>query len=235
MRTSCGLQPSLGIGGKDKTIEHADELDHFAVLRRRVRLLMLLDGAERAGLTPIGVRRLHLYAYLSNVLAPVWNTRAFDGSVLKLSAGPFYPALQRDLDRMVGMGLVVISNLGHVKDDSDHWHLDGNFSLNRELASAALDFISRMPMERTVQLFLYEVAYAVSALEDVEFDRLPDEDPTYADPMIAYENVIDFDEWKKKNHSASATLHFRSVYGQATDGELLHMYIGHLHRRIGGE
>ena len=79
------------------------------------------------------------------------------------------------------------------------------------------------------------MAYAVSALDDGEFDRLPDEDPTYADPMIAYENVIDFDEWNNENHSASATLHFRSVYEQATDGELLHMYIGHLHRRIVGE
>ena len=133
--------------GRGRNIERIDELDFFDALRRRVRLMMLLDGAERAGLTPISVRRLHLYAYLSNVLAPVWNTRAFDGSVLKISSGPFYPGMQRDLDRMVGMGLVVISNLGHVQDENDHWRLDGDFSLNRKLASAALDLVSSMPTE----------------------------------------------------------------------------------------
>ena len=81
--------------------EFANSIDYDA-LRRRIRLLLLLDGSERAGLAPINVRRLHTYAYLSNVLAPVWNTRVFDGSLLKRRGGPFYPALQHDLDRLVG-------------------------------------------------------------------------------------------------------------------------------------
>ena len=196
---------------------------------------MLLDAADRAGIAPIDVRRLHLLAYLTNVLAPVWNTRAFDGSLLKISSGPFYPMLQRDLDRMVGLGLVVINGLSHAVNSDQRWRLVGEFSLNRELAGVALDFIGTLPSERQVQSFLYEVAYAASALGVSEFDKLPDEDPTYSDPTVAYEDVIDFGDWKKTNYSANATMHFRSIYRQATDGELLHMYVRHLHRRIVGE
>ena len=47
----------------------------YDALRQQVRLLMLLDGSERAGITPIRLHRLHTYAYLSNVLAPVWTRR----------------------------------------------------------------------------------------------------------------------------------------------------------------
>src|ERR1700687_2575811 len=77
-------------------------------LQRRIRLLVLLSAAERAGLVPLRILRLHSFAYLSNVLAPVWDMPALDGKVLKRHGGPFYPALQRDLDRLVGMGRVLI-------------------------------------------------------------------------------------------------------------------------------
>ena len=103
-------------------------------LRRQVRLLMLLDGADLAGIAPLRVNRLHTYAYLSNVLAPVWDARVFDGRLLKQKGGPFYPELQHDLDRLVGSGLVVITGLGHKLDEGDRWRLDGSFALNREMA-----------------------------------------------------------------------------------------------------
>ena len=115
------------LGRKPKGLiveEFADSVDYDG-LRRRVRLLMLLDGAERAGIAPIRLRHLHTYAYLSNVLAPVWNTRVFDGRLLKRRGGPFYPSLQHDLDRLVGLGLVIITNLGHIIDEDNQCRLEG--------------------------------------------------------------------------------------------------------------
>ena len=63
---------------------------HLPSLRRQVRLLVLLRAAEAAGLAPLRILRLHAFAYLSNVLAPVWDLRALDGKVLKRRGGPFY-------------------------------------------------------------------------------------------------------------------------------------------------
>ena len=179
--------------------ERADCGDYDA-LGRRVRLLMLLDGAERAGLAPIRLRRLHAYAYLSNVLAPVWNARVFDGRILKRRGGPFYPTLQHDLDRLVGLGLVLISDFGHVIDEDNQYRLDGAFSLNRGLAGEALKIIGRVPQFVEIQAFLLEIAYAVSALSDSQFDSVPSEDPTYSDSSVAFENVVDFAEWRKLNY-----------------------------------
>ena len=176
-----------------------------------------------------------MYAYLSNVLAPVWNSRVFDGRILKRRGGPFYPTLQHDLDRLVGLGLVLITDLGHIIDKDDQWRLDGAFSLNHELAGDALKIISKFPQQLEIRSFLVEVAYAVSALSDSEFDSLPSEDPTYSDSNVAYENVVDFAEWRRLSYSANAALHFASVSEQATPGELLHLYVRHLSRRISGE
>ena len=214
--------------------ERADFVD-FNALGRQVRLLMLLDGAERAGLAPIRLRRLHTYAYLSNVLAPVWNSRVFDGRILKRRGGPFYPALQHDLDHLVGLGLVLISDLGHVIDEDNQYRLDGAFSLNRDLAGEALKIIGGVPQFVEIQTFFLEIAYAVSALSDSQFDSVPSEDPTYSDSSVAFENVVDFAEWRKLNYSANATRHFASWSEQATRAELLHLYVRHLRRRISGD
>ena len=196
---------------------------------------MLLDGSERAGIAPIRLHRLHLYAYLSNVLAPVWNSRVFDGRILKRRGGPFYPTLQNDLDRLVGLGLVLITDLGHIIDKDGQWRLDGAFSLNHDLAGNALKVMDRFPQQLEMRTFFLEVAYAVSALSDSEFDVLPSEDPTYSDSGVGYENVVDFAEWRQLNYSANVTRHFASVSEQATPGELLHLYVRHLRRRISGE
>ena len=209
----------------------ANQVDYDA-LRRQIRMLMLLDGAERAGIAPMSLGRLHIYAYLSNVLAPVWNARVFDGQLLKRRGGPFYPALQGDLDRLVGLGLVIITDLGHSVDGDNKWRLEGSFSLNYELADEVLRAISQYAAESMIQTFLLEVAYAVSALSESEFDILPLEDPTYSNPDVAYENVVDFSEWRELNYSANAARHFASLSERATPGDLLHLFVRHLRRRI---
>ena len=216
-------------------LEKLTSLIDYSALAGCIRLLMLLDGSERAGIAPIRVHRLHMYAYLSNVLAPVWNSRVFDGRILKRRSGPFYPDLQRDLDCLVGLGLVMISDLGHIKDKDNQWRLDGAFSLNHELAGEVLMAISEFPQHQENRAFLVEVAYAVSALSGSEFDSLPSEDPTYSDSNVAYENVVDFAEWRQQNYSANSAQYFTSVLGQATPGELLHLYVRQLRRRIGGK
>ena len=211
-----------------------DDLRDYEALRSQVRLLMLLDGSERAGIAPISLRRLHIYAYLSNVLSPVWDLRVFDGEVLKRRGGPFYPVLQRHLDRLVGCGLVSITNFGHVMDEDDQWRLDGAFCLNYDLAGDVLNAIDGFPQQRKIRALLLELAYAVSALSDTEFDSVPHEDATYSASNVAFENVLDFAKWRDINYSANAAWHFASLSEHAPPAELLHLYIRHLGRRLGG-
>ena len=208
---------------------------YYDVLRRRVRLLLLLDGLERAGIAPVRLRRLHTFAYLSNILAPVWHARVFDGRLLKRRGGPFYPLLQHDLDRLVGLGLVIVTDLGHVLDEDGQWRLDGAFSLNYNLAEYPLNAIRQFPHQQAMRLFLLELAYAVSALTESELDSLPDEDPTYSDPNVSYDSVVDFADWRDLNYSANAAGYFSSVLEHAAPGELLHLFVRHLRRRMNGK
>lgn len=210
---------------------------HIDVLRRQVRVVMLLDAAEAAGLVPLKILRLHAFAYLSNVLAPVWDMAVLNGKILKRRGGPFYPDLQHDLDRLVGLGVVVISGVGHVQDEAKRWRLEGAYRLNRQFADPILSALGDYPEERQLGTFIVELAYALSALSDDELDRAVSEDATYSDPMVTVDNVIDFADWREHNYSANAAEKFDRVIrgGNATPGEKLHLYVRHIHRRINGE
>lgn len=206
-------------------------------LRRQVRLVMLLDAAEAAGIVPLRIMRLHAFAYLSNVLAPVWSMPVLSGTVLKRRGGPFYPELQHDLDRLVGQGVAVISDVGHVQDEGKRWRLEGAYRLNRTFADPVLATLATFPDENRLGTFILELGYALAVLSDSEFDRAVSEDATYSDPLVSVDNVIDFADWRSRNYSANAAETFEQVIpgGNATPGEMLHLYVRHLHRRINGE
>lgn len=221
---------------KAKTKTEEPSLEHLARIQRQLRLIILLDAAEGAGLVPMSILRLHTFAYLANVLAPVWDMPAQDGKVLKRRGGPFYPALQRDLDRLVGMNIAVISDLGYSLDEAKRWHLEGRYRLNRELASSILGRAQQFEEENRSIAFIRELAYALSALSDEEIDRAMTEDATYSDPLIDIGNVVDFAEWRRLNYTANATLELGRLLpsAQATLGEKLHFYVRHLRTRLHG-
>ena len=210
--------------------------DHIGALRRRVRLVILLDAAEAAGLVPIKILWLHAFAYLSNVLAPVWDLPVLEGAVLKRQGGPFYPELQQDLDRLVGIGVADLSRIGHVQDESGRWRLEGAYRLNRRFAKPIVATLQEFEEESRLGTFVLELGYALSALSDEDLDKAVAEDATYSDQMISNDNVIDFESRSAKNYSATAAHEFSRIVpgGNATSGEKLHLYVRHLHRRIHG-
>ncbi len=145
--------------GNSSTSIRNDE-ERWVSLRRRIRLIMLLHAAESAGLAPIGILQLHSIAYLSNVLAPVWELSPLEGKVMKRRGGPFYPALQHDLDELVSLGLASITNLGYVKGDDDRWRLDGAFHLNHKFADPIIKQYRQYESENRLATFIDELAYA---------------------------------------------------------------------------
>ncbi len=215
---------------------NCDELRYdIDKLRRRVRLIVLLNAAENAGLTPFPIIQLHTFAYLSNVLSPVWDMPALEGKVLKRRGSPFYPALQRDVDRLVGMGVILVSNISHVLDEDQRWRLKCSYHLNHPFADPILKCIKEFENERKALNFIQELAYALSALSADDLGRATSEDATYADPIIDFDNVVDFAEWEIENFSANAAQYFGHLFPAqmtATPGELLHLYVHHLHSRL---
>ena len=208
-----------------------------AAFRRRLRLVVLIHTAERAGLSPLPIMHLHTFAYLSNVLAPVWEMPVMDGKLLKRRGGPFYPALQADLDNLVGMGVAVISNLGHVLDQQNRWRLEGSYLLNRQFADRILRQMAEFEEERRLFGFLQELAFALSALSDEDLGKATTEDATYSDPIIDFGNVVDFAEWQFKNYSANAAEQFEGLLPggvRANSGEKIHLYLRHLQTRMYG-
>ncbi len=162
---------------------------HEATVRRRARILILLNAAAEAGLAPISVIPLHALAYLANVLAPVWKMPALNGRILKRKGGPFYPDLQHDIDRMVGAGMVVVRGVHHVRDSAGKWRVEGMYGLNRELTRPAVEYLLGLHDENRVASFVQELAFALSALGESEFKRALIEDATYSDPTFSEDNV----------------------------------------------
>lgn len=216
---------------------HAINEAAAASIRRRVRLVVLLDASREAGIDPLPTQRLHLIAYLANVLSPVWDMPSVDGTVLKRRGGPFYPDLQADLDRLVGLGVVRVESLRHERIDDDRYRLEGSFRLNHGLARPILEHLQSMPEEAEAAKFVRELVLALSALSDEEIDRAITEDATYANPKIGLDNVIDFGEWMSANYSANAA---ERVGGLVKTGavvgasEKVHLYVRHLRRRLQG-
>jgi len=197
--------------------------------------MVLLDSAEKAGLAPIPILRLHTVAFLSNILAPVWDSVVMDGKIFKRRGGPFYPRLQHELDRLVGMGIVHISDLGHSKDEQGDWRLEGSYTLNTEFSDPILRAIQENEYDGRARKFIQELLFAISALTDDEIDNAVREDATYSDELVDYGNVLDFAEWQDKNFSSNAARHFGESFQEGiscTSGEMLHLYIRHLKARL---
>lgn len=208
-------------------------------LKQRARVLLLLDAAERSGIAPLCSSRLHAFAYLANVLSPVWDLVPFDGKIYKSEGGPHYPDLQSELDRLVVLGLVEIGNLHYVDRGNDGARIDGEYGLNfssKHLepilaalgagdACAAID-----SNDSNLHAFLVELACALATLPDEQLEAAVGVDVTYRSGATL-NNVIDFGEWTDTNLSVLTAQRFQNFLPQDSSlrpGEKLFLYATYL-------
>ena len=218
-----------------------------ARLRRRGRLLVLLDAAERAAIAPLASRRLHAFAYLSDVLSPVWGLPAFDGKILRLEGGPYYADLQDELDQLVVLGLVEASDLEYVERGHGGARLEGEYGLRfaSERLEAVLAALGAGRREAAiddrdwqVHEFLVELAGALATLPNREIDRATSADVTYRSKGLG-ENVVDFAEWASGGRADNPTWRtadrfetFLPEEARLTSGEKLFLYADYLGRVV---
>lgn len=202
---------------------------------RRARILLLLEASESAGLTPIPVSDLHAFAYLANVLSPVWDLAPQKRTVFKKRGNPYYPELQHGIDTLVGRGIIGIEGLEYRLDVDDRWRLEGRlFLADFEAARIITDTVQQFADEQRLASFYRELAFAYAALPWNIRSNVVEEDAIYGID-VGDDVLIDFAEWKQANYSENSARFFDRVMpdGQAASpAQKLHLYAQHLKWRL---
>jgi hypothetical protein len=204
-------------------------------MMRRLRVIGLLDAAERIGVTPLALEPLHVIAYFTDALAPVWNVPVLDGQILK-QIRPYYPALQSDVDALVGCGVVAVSDVRYV-GARGHWRLEAKYQLNRRFADHILSAAEAFPLRRAELEFVREVVYATSGLGTEGLHVAGEADATYSDPLVDVGGLIEVerDRGEGYNSTATAAMRFGELLGaesQVSTAEMVNLYVRRLYSRL---
>ena len=199
-------------------------------------MIAILDAAERVGLLPLATQPLHTIAYFADALGPVWGLRILDAQLLKRREGPLSPTFQRDVDTLVGQGVVVPQDVSYVLDDDGNCRLRASYSLNRSFAEPILRRAQDLPTQAEELNFIREVVFAVSGLGVQELSTASSSDATYGDELIDFGAVLDLTAWNRKpNPSVRVALRFGELMQpelHLSDAEMIHLYVRELYRRL---
>lgn len=202
---------------------------------RQLRILAVLDAAARIGIVPLPLAPLHMIAYFTDVLAPVWNLPILDGQILK-RVRPYYPSLQTDLDNLVGRGVVIASAVQY-REEGQHWQLDAKYQLNRQFADRILALAESFAMRAEELAFVREVVYATSGLDVQGLHEVSEVDATYSDPLVDVGGIIEIerDPGEGKNLTAQVALRFGELIGNesaVSTAEMVNLYVRRLYARM---
>ena len=198
-------------------------------------MLSLLDACRLVGLAPITSMSLHVAAYLCEIFAPASSRTPMDGKVLKERGTPYYPALQQDVDRLIGMGLVRIDGMQEKCIGDGLSVLLPSLRLESGRAEPLLEALRSLPDEEETYDFLFEVIQAFSRLSDEQIPYSMAEDATYGNPSVDKGEVIDLGEWV--NPEATPTSHVAAqIRGLASEtmnfAEIMDIYVNHIAYRL---
>lgn len=168
-------------------------------VRRRVRVLMLLDAVDYAVLAPISVQRFHTLAYLADVLSPIFDLVPMSGKILKRRSFPYFPDLQWEIDRLIGLDLVIPFDLTPVVEESKAF-ITFSLALQRPRSSPVLDIAYSQDEFSLLRDYFRELAGAMSNIQDAELDAVTRLDVTWDSGHSGA--VIDYAEWRAQNYSS---------------------------------
>lgn len=208
-------------------------------VRRRVRLIMLLDAADYAMISPITTSRFHAFAYLADVLSPIYDLSALSGVILKRRVGPYFPELQWELDRLIGLGLVEVTELRPVVEIANAY-LDASYSLRRQVAEPILQIVYDDPDFVALRDFFRELAGALGTVPESDLDTTTQADVTWETAHAG--TVIDYAEWRARNYSKLSAERIEELaqerFGQKglelSPGAKVNLYVQYLRRAAHG-
>lgn len=202
-------------------------------IRGSIRLLTIVDSAEHVGLVPMTARLIHVAAYLTNALSPVWNLAPYTTEVLKLAGGPYDPGLQQELDRLVGRGILIVHEPSYEYTEDDGWRLAAEYKLHHEFSRPILDGAMRYPDEAEASRVVREICLALAAAPTDELEGLVRSDVSYANPAVSPKSVVDLFGVDGNNPSSRTAQRFGTISPRGvatTPAEEAHLYIRHMLR-----
>lgn len=208
-------------------------------LRRRIRILMLLDAADYAIIAPLSIARFHALAFLADILSPLYKFIPLAGKIEKRRVGPYYPDLQWEVDRLIGMGLVVPSQLRPIVDIKQAY-IDAALTLERDRSSLILSFLHRECEFLELRDFFRQLATALSDIEEKDLDEATQSDVTWEAGHKGA--LIDYGEWRAKNFSRMsadrierlATADFAKDNRTLSPAAKVNLYVQYLRRAVNG-
>lgn len=207
-------------------------------VRRRIRILMLLDATDYAIISPITIARFHALAYLADILSPLYAFVPMTGTIVKRRIGPYYPELQWEVDRLIGLGLVYPSDLRSIVDATQAY-IEAGLSLDRSRAAPVLDLVYEDRAFLALRDFLRQLATALSDIEEKDLDQATQSDVTWeAGPTGA---LIDYAEWRAKNFSRMSADRIGQIAtkslpkgGALSPAAKVNLYVQYLRRAANG-
>lgn len=158
-------------------------------------VLICVAEASKMGLAPLATPQLHVMLYLANTLADLFDVTRVRGRVLKRGPFPFYPDVQREIDRLAFTGVLTIEQVNF----GPKGHLNAHYALGhrgRGIYQALLSHTQET--HRTSRLFRELVSACFGRFLGSTAD-IGSIDANYGNASVIEGEVVDFSEWTDEN------------------------------------
>lgn len=157
--------------------------------------LICIGEASRMGIAPLASSQLHVLLYLANTLASLFDIMRIRGRVLKRGEHPFYPDVQREVDKLAYSGVLSIEHVeygprGHLTAHYDIAHY--GVHIFEELLAHSKE------AQRTSKLFreLLSACFSKFLGSRAAIGTI---DANYGNNDVLEGEVVDFSEWNDEN------------------------------------
>ena len=198
----------------------------------QVWLVFLMGAAQKAGLLPVSKRLFHRIIYLSNCLAPLFETAPTAATIVKYKRGPFYPTLQWYLDRLAVLGVLKVRDIEYLTDEHGVW-MEANYFTNGTTRHV-IDTCTQIDYGRQIEEYLTEMIFAVASISSRTGDSAALHDLTYRETGKSEGAFIDFAD-PSNNLSVQAARAFQNVLPRgfiASPKEEMFLYLRFLESQV---
>lgn len=157
--------------------------------------VLCVSEARRLGVAPVATSQLHVILYLANTLADLFDVARIRGRVLKRGDYPFFPDVQREIDRLAFAGVLVIEHV----DFGTKGRMAAHYGLGPLGAEICKAMLAHSPEAQRTARLLRELVSACFGRFLTQRSDIGAVDANYGNATVAPGEVVDFSEWTTDN------------------------------------